>query len=243
MHRELIHMYGPFSIQSYGLCVALGLLIFSFLFLKDPKRKALLTQDQYFNILCTAIIVGFIGGRLLFVLTEWQTIDHWYDSFAFWQGGFSLLGGIISLILILPWYLKKQGIPVIAFLDRVAIYAPLLQAISRIGCYYAGCCYGLISFACSQSCPTQLASANLLFLLFLLLYYVIQYKVTRAGQLLCLYLFFMSLERFVIDFWRADRTFIGSNTLSVPQLAALIIITGSFLVFIYLSFFKKTKKL
>ncbi len=227
MHRELIPLYGSLAINSFGFFIILGLLVFSIALLNDPKRPKLITIDQYYNTLSLAIIVALIGGRLLYVFGNWQSLDSFWEIFFFWQGGFSLLGGVLALLLVLPLYFKRHGIPIIAFLDLIAIYAPLLQSIARIGCFCAGCCFGLPAphSWCMPLHPTQLYSAAALFVIFLAMFFYFQRVTTRPGQLLCIYLVCMGLERFIIDFWRGDRIFLGHgwDIFSLPQWIAVSI--------------------
>ncbi len=245
MHRELVHLYGPLAINSFGLFIIIGLVIFSALLLADSKRPALISTDQYFNALSLAIVTGLIGGRLLFVTTHWNTIDQWWKIFAFWHGGFSLLGAVVALVVVMPIYFKKRNIQIVGLLDLVALYAPLLQSISRLGCFFAGCCFGapttLPFGVINNECgiqelnniplhPTQLYSALALLIIFLLQYFALQYYFKKPGQLFFSYLFLMSMERFIVDFWRADREFLtisGFEFLSIPQAVAIIIAMGA----------------
>ncbi len=235
---ELIHLYGPLGIQSYGLFIVLGIII-SIIVGRYNKRFAQLNlENSYIDIIMISILAGCIGGRFLEVISEPLLYPHWYDWFALWQGGFSILGSIIGVITIVPFYLKKINVPIIPLFDLVAIYAPLCQSIARLGCFTAGCCYGVATksiFAVVYTNPhtlaaygipihpTQLYSSALLFGIFLFMYFVGQRMCTKDGQLFSLYLTLVTLERFFVDFWRADRIMIG-NILSFHQIVALCII-------------------
>ena len=254
MHRELFHLYGPFAINSFGLMIIIGIIIFSILILHDPKRAKLITTDQYFNVLSLAIVSALIGGRALYLLGNWQSLESFWQIFAFWEGGFSLLGGIIAFLIVMPLYFKKYHLNTIALLDLGAIYAPLLQAISRFGCFFAGCCFGIATQlpfgVINQACPTpvhptQIYSAGLLFIIFCAMYFWLQKQFKHPGQLTCLYLILMSLERFIIDFWRGDREFSSIpflQTFSIPQLVALVIAISATVALIYITLFKKHKQ-
>jgi len=223
MHPEFIHIYGPISIQWYGLMIFIGILIFSYTILKDPQRKKLMSTDQFFDLMTLGIAAGIIGGRLLFLLTNRHEISSLYDCIAIWDGGFSILGSVIGILVTLPCYLKAKGIKVLELLDLVSIYAPLLHAISRIGCFLAGCCYGCqtsVVWAVRVSGvrdaygllvhPTQLYSAALLLLIFFVMC-AARAIVKKPGQLMMLYLILESVERFVVDFWRGDREFLANT--------------------------------
>lgn len=256
MYRELAHIYGPFSINTFGLFIALGLIVFTILVLHDKRARSLVSTEQFLNIFSIGFIAAIAGGRILYVLTAWNTLETFWDSFAVWRGGFSVLGSLLGILAVIPWYLSTKNIPILPFLDLVATYIPLAQSIARWGCFFAGCCYGLptssaLGIVCPEPLderlhglklyPTQLFSSALLFVIFLILYFIIKPRTTKPGQLTCAYLLLMSIERFTVDFWRADREFIGvSSTLSVAQLIAIAIALGSLCGLIFITdFFKK----
>ena len=260
MHAELLPIYGPIAIQSFGLCVVIGLLVFSWFLLRYPKRALIISVDQYTEILFIGIIAGIIGGRLLYVITDWYSLDSFFEIFYLWNGGFSILGTIIAVAITLPLYLSKKHIPIWEFADLVAIHAPLLQSIARLGCFFAGCCYGMPTHAPWGVCyetvrssiyvdtslfegvylhPTQLYSALALFIIFIFMYCIAPYFINKRGQLLSIYLMLTSTERFIVDFWRADRIFIKTygllHLISVHQLIAFIIFVVAGTAFIALN--------
>lgn len=259
MHRELIHLYGPFAINTFGLFIIIGLIIFSTLVLADPKRKKIISADSYWNALATAIFCALIGGRLLFVITHWNSLQSYWHIFAIWQGGFSLLGAVAAVVIYMPFYFRKKSLDTLALLDLAVIYAPLLQAIARIGCFFAGCCFGaptllplgifnpecpIQAYMHKPLHPTQLYSAGALFIIFLALYFVFQKQYKKPGQLLCIYLILISAERFIIDFWRGDREFFATAYLqgaSVPQLSALAIGFAALAALYYFTFIHKPR--
>lgn len=248
MRRELFHIFGPFSIQSYGLAIVIGILVFSWLLLEHPKRKSLVSADQLINIVMYGIIFGLLGGRLLALFYNWHQTP--LDMSFIFEGGFSVLGSIISVIFFVCIYLRKIHVSVLPFLDLLAIHAPLLQSIGRVGCFAAGCCFGKITSAPWSVCytdvnsyaplynnihPTQLYSAFLLLFLFILLYGGLQYIIKKNGQLFMIYLMGISLERFIVDFYRADQEWISGITLwSLHQLIAILIFTTAVFGFIVL---------
>jgi phosphatidylglycerol:prolipoprotein diacylglycerol transferase len=241
---ELIHIYGPLGIQSYGLFIALAIILTIAAIRRDKRFAQLHLEPVYLNITVVSIIAACIGGRLLDILSDSVSYAHWYDALALWNGGFSALGAILGVICITPFYLRKIHVPILPTCDLVAIYIPLLQAIARLGCFAAGCCYGTpthnflsVIYTNAESFaphgiaihPTQLYSSVLLLSIFLFIYFVGQKLFKKPGQLFALYLMLVSLERFVVDFWRANRIMIN-NFLSFHQLMALIIFTIAFIL-------------
>lgn len=256
--RTLIHIYGPLAIQWYGICILIGIIITMSLAIRHPWRIKIISKEHFIDVIVASTIIGILGGRLLFIVNQWHYIKSFYDIIAFWNGGFSLLGSILSIVLLVPFYLKKLHVPILPFLDLIALYAPLLQSIARLGCFFAGCCYGnttslpwsiIYTHKSSEApCyiplhPTQLYSSIALLCIFILLYFFVQKHVKKAGQVTMIYLILTSIERFFIDFFRADREFFNENNpyfLSIHQYIALLLGIGACIMFIFIS--KKTTK-
>lgn len=251
---ELIHLYGPFSIQLYGLFIMFAIVITVYAIRFDKRFIQLKLESVYSTILLVSIIAGCVGARLLECISQFTTYDHWYDWLFFWQGGLSALGAILGIICITPLYLKKINVPILPTCDLVAIYAPLLQSIARLGCFTAGCCYGtpttnLFSVMYTNSFsfaphniylhPTQLYSSIILFFVFLFMYFISQNICKKDGQLFLTYLALAATERLLTDFFRGDRIMV-TNFLSFHQVVSLAIM--SIIAIVGTMIFLKKKK-
>src|SRR3990167_7830080 len=183
----LFQIYGPIYLNCYGLAILIGIVVLILLSNHDKELKKLVSPDQLINIIIIGTIVGIIGGMALWGIVNYQTLDSWTEVFEFWNGGLSILGVIIAISIFIPIYLKYKKIPVIKFLDRITVYTALTQSIARIGCFCAGCCYGIktntifgVTYTHPDSGaplylkihPAQLYSSILLLLIFLLIYFV-----------------------------------------------------------------------
>ncbi len=257
VRRELLHIWGPFSIYSYGVAIAIGVLLLKWLIQKDPRFAKLRLEQTFTGFLVLSILVALLGGRLLYLVTEPDGLTEWSDLVDFWQGGFSLLGSILGILIVMPWYLKKISVPIVPMLDLIALYAPLLQSVARIGCFFAGCCYGMptslpwgFTYTDPNSAaplyyslhPTQLYSSASLLLIFLAQYFLLQKIARNPGQLMGIYLMFVSFERFVVDFWRADRVFPAMQSiafLSIYQILALGIFATGLAILVWTSLVPK----
>ncbi|OGB84578.1 hypothetical protein A3F66_04310 [candidate division TM6 bacterium RIFCSPHIGHO2_12_FULL_32_22] len=249
----LFHIYGPLYANCYGLSILIGILVLIYISKKDPVLSIILTKEQLINNIIAGTLIGIIGGMTLWTVINWDTLKSWEEIFEVWNGGFSILGSVMAIAIFLPVCLKFQKIPAMKFLDRITIYAPLTQSIARIGCFCAGCCYGMKTESIfgviythpdsgaplfTKIHPTQLYSSFLLFLIFLLMYFVLQKYLKKDGQLYTAYLFLISVERFLVDFIRADREFSSINAInffSINQWVALFIALISFSLFLYYS--------
>lgn len=205
--------------------IAIGLLIFLFLSHNDKLRAKIISSETFFNSIFFGLISAIIGGRILAVINDWYLFkQNPIEIFLPWIGGFSILGSILGVIIVIPLYLKKKNVPILTFFDLITTYAPLLQAISRIGCFLAGCCYGKIVTSSSiwsvtftnPQClaplhvplyPTQLYSSLASFFIFIFLFIKSKYFKNKPGEILFSYLLLESLARYAVQFWRADQDY------------------------------------
>ena len=111
-------------------------------------------------------------------------------------------------------------------MDLTAPYIALGQSIGRIGCFFNGCCYGKpVAWGIyypvhnARLYPTQLFETAGLFIIFLILKRA-QSKPHEAGFVFVFYLWLAAIERFIVEFYRADHDFLWLG-LSLAQYVAL----------------------
>lgn len=255
MYPVIFHVCGSFAIHSYGVAMAVGLVVYLWLLQHDTKLRAVVSVEHIHEGFLGCIIAGLAGGRLLYFALHAEAHEHIFDIFKIWEGGLAILGAIAGIAVYVVWYVRRHAIAILPVLDRVALYAPIPQAFGRIGCFLAGCCYG------SETCvpwaviythpearaplgvclhPTQLYSMGIFVLMFIALVLMARCRL-KTGQLAAAYLFFMGIERFIVDFLRADRVFFEQpaydflNSISLYQWMALGIVLGAVCMFIIVS--------
>ncbi|MFA5060347.1 MAG: prolipoprotein diacylglyceryl transferase family protein, partial [Candidatus Omnitrophota bacterium] len=116
--------------------------------------------------------------------------------------------------------------------DLVAPYLALGQAIGRLGCFLNGCCYGkAVSWGLffpvhgAHLHPVQLyTSFDLLIIFFILKKY--QRLERNSGETFVLYLILASLERFCMEFLRADHVQVWLG-LSIFQIVSITIFAAA----------------
>jgi phosphatidylglycerol:prolipoprotein diacylglycerol transferase len=242
--------------------IVIGLLITLYLLHKDKQLKKVISDEQLANIFQISFFSGIIGGRVWFLITNPEILDNWKNCFTVWQGGLSILGAIIAGIIFLSAYLHYAKLPVLQILDRIALYMPLLQSISRLGCFFAGCCFGKatnlpwgIVYNHYDSLaplgialhPTQIYSSLFLAVSFIiLLIFDTYYRYKQSGQIVTLYIMLISLDRFFIDFFRGDQQFFSGheifNNLAIQQVLAIFLFTTAFIMMLFISMYKKTNE-
>ena len=215
MKNELFSI-GPITIYGYGLMIAIGVLAAYFSATYRSKKYAL-DPDKVFYVTVWAVIGGFGGAKLLYLITQLPAILKDPSLLKDARNGFVVYGGIIGGILAAWLYCKVAKLKFIKYFDLVMPSVALAQGFGRIGCFLAGCCYGKetnsafhILFHDSAYAPnnvplipTQLISSGLDFLNCIFLMWFAGKK-KGDGQVAGLYLVCYSVGRFVLEFFRGD---------------------------------------
>lgn len=256
MHPELFSI-GDFTIHSYGFMIMLGAFAACFYMTHAAKKELNIDSDKIQTLVIYVILAAFVGGKLFFYLEEpsfyFNPPSNMFRNF---RQGFVFYGSLLFAIPVSVWFFKKEKWPVWSVLDRLAIAGVIVHLFGRMGCFFAGCCYGLptdsglsLTFTDSASQakplhtplhPTQLYEAFYLLFIFGVLWMVKRHK-RFEGQIIFIYVMLYAVGRGVIEVFRGDlrRGFIIDDVLSHSQLISilLIIITAIF----YFRFRKEAK--
>ena len=133
----IIFEAGPFALRYYGLCIALGIVVATWLGGRELVRKGHdgeLALDALFFI----IPPGFLGARVYHVVTnyDYYSTDPWPEVIAVWNGGLAIYGAVTGGFIGLLLFCWIRGISPLAFADAVAPGLILAQAIGRWGNYF-----------------------------------------------------------------------------------------------------------
>jgi phosphatidylglycerol:prolipoprotein diacylglycerol transferase len=252
MRIILFEIFG-IQIKSYGLMIAIGIIVAATLFINKGKKKGF-DEDSLLNLIIFAVIGGMFGGKGLFIITEFKSIIKDPSILLNFGYGFVIYGAIGGGALAMYLYCKKKNWDIIEMLDMTVPGLAIAQGFGRIGCFLAGCCYGAettlpvgIKFPKGSLAPvgidvhpTQIYSSIFDFLLgFLLLYY--SKKERENGKIMGLYLIVYSIGRFLVEFLRNDpRGSVG--VLSTSQFIAIFTLVLGIIIFNNHKIFKGAKK-
>lgn len=136
---------GPLTVRWYGIMVGIGVAVLFVIMFREAKRLGI-TRDIY-SIFLWGIIGGLIGGRLAYVIYDWDYfVANPREIIGFAgvaQSG--MIIGIIAAALVYMGVTRMRFSMLLSMGDAVAVGMPLALAIGRIGCTINGCCYGQIS--------------------------------------------------------------------------------------------------
>lgn len=243
MKNDLLTI-GSFTIHGYGLMIGLGILA-AYIMSEYRAKKRGLDSEPLISIALWGVLTGLFCAKLLYFVTVFDEILENPRQMLALGDGFVVYGGIVGGIFGGWLYCRIKKLPFLTYFDLVMPAVALAQGFGRIGCFLAGCCYGLqmdtpISIVFQHSdfapnhvplLPTQLISSGLDFLHCLLLLYAA--KTCRTdGQVSALYLMFYSIGRFGLEYLRGDLVRGSVGSLSTSQFISLFIFVVGIALFI-----------
>ena len=221
---------GRFTVHGYGLMIGLGFMAAVFAGCYIAKKRGL-SDGDFTNIAIFVLVFGFLGGKLLHVIVEFKAFLESPMS-VLGSEGFAVYGGILSGIATIYIYCRIKKLNFLEYIDLFAVSVPLNQALGRIGCLLAGCCYGRetdssFSLVFPEGCiapagvkllPTQpiMAAGNFLIFAIQMILYMRSLPGKNAdksegekhpyipGAATALYLIMYSIGRFLIEYLRDD---------------------------------------
>jgi phosphatidylglycerol:prolipoprotein diacylglycerol transferase len=224
---------GSFTIHGYGVMIAIGILAAFFVAERQAKKHDL-DPDLADTLIFVVMISGFLCSKITFCLINWNEFIKNPRAFL-GADGWVVYGGIIGGFIGSWIYCKIKKIDFLAYFNLLLPEAALAQGFGRIGCFFAGCCYGKPtdqfgvvfppgSLAPSgvRLIPTQLISAFGDFLLFYILYRNYEYG-KHPEETGAWYLILYSIGRFLVEFLRGDEARGSILGLSTSQFIALFV--------------------
>ncbi|RJR24913.1 MAG: prolipoprotein diacylglyceryl transferase [Desulfobacteraceae bacterium] len=245
---------GPLTVHSYGLLVALGFLTGIIITVRIGRTEGInpqLIMDLTFILVVSAIA----GSRILYVLIN---LSHYktnpLDIFKIWEGGLVFSGGVTVAALSLVWYAKRKSLNLLKTADLFAPGVAVGQAIGRLGCLMAGCCYGVVTdepwsiiFTHPKSLaplniplhPTQIYSSVIGACIFLVLFILYRYR-KYDGQVALWFLILHSTARLFVERFRGDDRGLVTEGMTATQFLSLLILIFSVIALTVLK--KRAKK-
>lgn len=221
----------------YEICIVAG--IFAGMLAMRRISERCNIPARFFNFILACVVPTIIGGYLCAFLM--QAVYNALETGSFvldGTTGSTFLGGLFggTAIFFICYFgvgkiiwKNRETVRYLPFLlDGAAVFIPTAHAFGRIGCFFAGCCYGKASAygvymasAGEKVLPVQLWEAAFLACLAIVLSRLCGRRMLAAPVYLTSY----GTWRFVIEYFRGDdrgKTIVSFLTPS--QLAAVIMI-------------------
>jgi len=248
-------LVGSATIYTYGVLLAAAYLVGLKLAMVRAKARGL-DQTRVLDLGIYIIISALVGAKLLLFITDFSTYtSNPRELLSLARSGGVFYGGLIVAVGVAVWYIRRIGLPLWTTCDVFAPGIALGHVVGRLGCLFAGCCFGKATdvpwaitftdpFANANVGtplnvplhPTQLyeAGAEGLILLFLL---ATESRGRRfPGRTFWLYMLLYGISRYIIEFFRGD---VGRGTVltvfSTSQFISVILVPLSIAMLVYLS--------
>lgn len=218
------------KIPAYGLCIILSYVIGYAYACYRMKKDGVPNETCFYTILLTSILSMYLA----FVYTYVVSKNLGLSSMGAMAG---MVVGIVTMCFIAKDYRKSISMHFVTIL-------PLMYAISKLGCLFAGCCVGIPydgpfsivykgsrDYLCQEpTFPIQFVETLLFFAIF-----VVAILMTKKTYGIAITAILCCVTKFALDYLRASH--IG-KFLSINQVACIVV----FLLFIIVSIFTKVSK-
>ncbi len=227
------------SIPWYSVLIVCGAALAVFLAARE-ERRAGLPKDTVIDLALWVLPLGILGARLYYVLFTWdQYRSHLLSILYIWEGGLAIYGGLIAGILTVIVFCRVRRLNLLSMLDILAPGVVLAQAIGRWGNYFNREAYGLplsnpafcffpLAVLIEESgapvwhMATFFYESLLDFLIFLFLMLSRRRLLQRRGDVFFAYVFLYGAARLLVENFRMDSLYAGSQVRISQLLSALL---------------------
>ncbi|TRX60813.1 prolipoprotein diacylglyceryl transferase [Fulvivirga sp. M361] len=246
-----------FTVYSYGFFIVLGAIAGVTYTSYQAERKFALPFDKINSLFLLLLLAAFVGGKVFLYLENPSRYANNFKGLLTGKG-FVFYGSLLFCIPAMLVFFKRNKLPVYEMLDIMAVTTCIVHIFGRLGCFMAGCCYGIewhgpiaVTFS-DPVClarpldqplhPTQLYGASMIISILLVLLLVKNYQKFH-GQLFLTYLLMYATGRSIIEVFRGDvsRGFIIEDYLSHSQFISLIVFSVT--AYYYFRLYKKSRRI
>ncbi|MDP9425755.1 MAG: prolipoprotein diacylglyceryl transferase [Actinomycetota bacterium] len=248
----IIFEAGPFAMRWYGLFIALGIAVGTFVVSRELARKGYdgtLALDALFFV----VPLGFIGARVYHVLTDYELYaeDPFPGVFEVWNGGLGIYGAVVGGFIGVLIFARIRGISPLMFADAAAPGLILAQAIGRWGNYFNQELFGrpsdlpwAIRIApenrpsgfedAAAFHPTFLYESLWNVMVFFVLLYIARRFASRLknGDVFLIYVSLYSVGRFFVEALRIDPAFLLGDFRGNLFVASVLALTFALIFFL-----------
>ena len=110
-----------------------------------PGEEGVRKRDQVLDLSFWVLVSAIVGSRVLFIIVNWK--EHAAEPSKIFElgGGLVFYGGLIGAMIASLVYAHRNNIDFFRLADVAMPTISLGQALGRLGCFSAGCCWGSIT--------------------------------------------------------------------------------------------------
>ena len=216
-------LVGAATIYTYGVLLAAAYLVGLKLAMVRARARGL-DQTRVLDLGIYIIISALIGAKLLLLVTDIGTYtSNPRELLSLARSGGVFYGGLILAVIVALLYIRRIGLPLWTTCDVFAPGIALGHVVGRLGCLFAGCCFGKptdlpwgITFTDPFASanvgtplnvalhPTQLYEAGAEGLILIVLLATESRGRRFPGRTFWLYMLLYAISRYFIEIYRGD---------------------------------------
>ena len=143
MRPELFSVFG-ITFFAYRTMLGAAFIVCSLLMARESRRPGRTPLSPLLGV--WALLGALFGARLFYVL-QYEDVSRIGPALYLWDSGLVFYGGLIGGLLAAWTYVRWTRAPALASFDIMAPFLALGEAITRVGCFLNGCCFGTPSSA------------------------------------------------------------------------------------------------
>ncbi len=241
--------WGPFTLHTYGFLLAVAFLAGLWVASRQAKRAGL-DANRVTDMAVWVLIAGLVGAKIMLLFVDWGHYStHPRDLVSLFQSGGVFYGGLLGGMAMAWWYVRRYALPGWPTADVLAPAVVLGQAIGRLGCFAAGCCFGkaaevpwAVTFTDTYAMrhvgtpmdtplhPSQIYESLVCFVIFSFLLWLAPRK-RFHGQVVLTYAVLYSVARFALEFFRGDPDRGSIFGLTTSQAIAVVLVLAAAFLF------------
>ncbi|MEX2272048.1 MAG: prolipoprotein diacylglyceryl transferase [Vicinamibacterales bacterium] len=222
MHPILFEL-GSWPVYTYGVLLAAAYLLGLQLAVRRARHRGV-DPARVMDLGIWIIIAALIGAKALLIVVDWDYYrSNPREIFSLVRSAGVFYGGLIVATITGFALMRRYRLPVWTTADLYAPGIALGHVIGRMGCFFAGCCWGkptdlpwAITFTNPAAAlnvgtplnvalhPTQLYEAGAELVILALLLTTERRGGYFAGRTFWLYMLLYGITRFIIEFYRGD---------------------------------------
>ena len=145
MYRILLEI-GSIKIYAWGTLIGIGFIIGLYIAILIGKKEGI-KKDDIIDIALSILIAGIIGGRIAYIIGNWEAyVKDPIKIFYIQEGGLVFFGSLIGGTAIAWIMIKIKNLNFWKLGDILSPGVAIGLFIGRIGCFLNGCCWGKISY-------------------------------------------------------------------------------------------------
>lgn len=251
--------FGSLRIPAYGTMILIGVIVANIIAILLITLRDKHNIWDFIILEASGLLGAILGSKLLYIIVSFNDIpwDRIFEKeviIALIGGGFVFYGGLILAIIFVLIMGRLEQIDATLYINNYVFLIPLAHAFGRIGCFFAGCCFGikydgLLSVIYPSDSkiappdiplfPVQLVESACLFLIAISLFLL--YWFNKTKYLMPIYFIAYGVVRFILEYFRFDEYRGRFLSLYTSQWISIFIIIVGVVAIVYRTFCSKSR--